>query len=295
VRSRTLLRIGLLILATAARTAGAQDCPGASIGVESRTEATAGPLITDGYNGGHPATSTASNGLANPGFNVSVSGTHTIDDGYFSSSTHAGGDLAITCCASNSALVRNKGHVTDCLVVGGVGGGGYLHIPIHLTGSALAEWSITPDYTPTPGAVFAGNQFSVGGTVFVGSQGAFCPTISFDINETRDIDQIVELVCPFSFGDSTKLDYRIDANSSLGYSANGSEASNLSATGNLSLLGVLQPAYVTDGFGTLLPTATISASSGFDYLHPVPEPSATAATAAMLATLAARRRFTASR
>jgi hypothetical protein len=50
----------------------------------------------------------------------------------------------------------------------------------------------------------------------------------------------------------------------------------------------LGPAYVTDDFGTVIPDATISAESGFDYLHPVPEPLATAE-AALLALGALRR------
>jgi hypothetical protein len=290
MRWRTLLQVGSWMLAATARTVHAQDCPGVTPVVESRTEATAGPLVVDGYHGGHPAMSTASSGLVQTGFNVSVSGLQSIDGGYFSSGTHAGGDLDITCCASNSAIVRNKGHVTDCLVVGGVGGTGFVHIPIHLAGSAIAEWSITPDYTPTPGAKYAGSQFGISGTVFVGSQGAFCTGANLQLYDTQAIDQTVELVCPFGFGDSTTLDYRTDANSSLGYAANGSSADNMSATGDLSLLGVLEPAYVTDGFGTVLPTATITASSGFDYLHPVPETDGDLAAAEAFALVLALRR-----
>ena len=99
---------------------------------------------------------------------------------------------------------------------------------------------------------------------------------------------------PFSFGASTRFEYVPNANSSLGNSANGSEG-KLSATGNLSVRAVLEAAYAVDGSGTLLPNTTISASSGFDYLHPVPAPGATAGGLAACVALSALRLLRASR
>jgi hypothetical protein len=292
--SRTLSLLAIALLSTTSPDASrAQDCPGVAIGADSKTTATAGPPTTDGPNAGHPATSTASNGLANPGFNVSVSGLLGVDGGYFDSSTHAGGDIDIHCCASDSAIVRTNGHVADCLLLAGYQGSGFLHVPVHITGSALAEWSISSEYQASPGAVFAGNQISVGCSVHVGQQPFACTGDYREYDADQSFDDTIELVAPFTFGASTEFEWLSSANSSIGYVANGSEGT-MSTTANLSVLGVLEPAYVVDGVGTPLPNATITASSGFDYLHPAPEPSAPAAasllTLALLSTARAGRR-----
>jgi hypothetical protein len=276
-------------LAASARTSQAQDCPGVAIGAQGTTTATAGPPMTDGPHGGHPATSSASSGASVPGFNVSAYGSLAVDNGYFESSTHAGGDLDITCCVSESAIVRNKGDVTDCLLMGGYnGGGGYLHIPVHVTGTAVAEWSTTSDYQPSPGAKFAGNQFGVSCYVVVGTKAFACTGGFLEADQDQSVDQIIELVFPFTFGASTMFEYVPTANSSLGYAANGSSG-KLSATGNLFVQAVLEAAYAVDGSGTPLPNTTIAASSGFDYFHPVPEASPSALAWAALASLAALR------
>ena len=48
--------------------------------------------------------------------------------------------------------------------------------------------------------------------------------------------------------------------------------------------------YVTDFSGNLIPNITVSATSGFDYLHPTPEPGAVGGLVAIGALVALRRR-----
>ena len=286
--SWTSLLLGIA-LTLSARIVQAQDCAGAAIGPDAKTTATVGPPTTDGPNGGHPALSSASNGLANPGFDVSASGGLAVDDGYFHSDTRAGGDVYITCCAGSSAIVRNDGHVSDCLVMGGYAdGGGFLHVPVHVTGSSLAEWSISSEYQASPGAKFAGNQVGVGCRIHVGQQLMSCTGGNLEFDVDQSVDARVELVFAFTFGAPTQLEILPTADSSIGYAANGSTGTMLT-TANLSVLGVLEPAYAVDGVGTPLPNTTITAASGFDYLHPVPEPGGLAASCAAAAALAARR------
>lgn len=58
----------------------------------------------------------------------------------------------------------------------------------------------------------------------------------------------------------------------------------------LQVQGQLLPIYVTDFGGNPLPGVSISATSGLDYLHPVPEPGAAVGAVAALAALVALHR-----
>jgi hypothetical protein len=110
--------------------------------------------------------------------------------------------------------------------------------------------------------------------------------------ENGAIDATVELVVPFTFGQSITFQIAPGASATVGYAANGDESS-MTGAATIDVAGELLPAYLTDEFDTPIPTATVTSDSGFDYLT-APEPSHGAA-CALVSLLALRRRATASR
>jgi hypothetical protein len=272
-----------LALWTSAAAAQCVDTPY----VRSYSQAAAGVPATDGPFIGHPAVSGLSRGTAQTGYNASAVSSLSIDVGYFLAITDVGGEMQIGAQASNDASARITGDVYDCLVMGGYQGSGQLHVPIRLSGVVSVSWTIGGNYQPSPGARFAEVGFTFLCLPSVGIQGVACddPALTFDADQ--GLDTTVELAFPFTFGAPIEFHFGPRMTAGVGYAANGSEG-QLSGTADVHMRGVLQPAYVTDLGGGALPDATISADSGFDYLHPVPEPGAAGAAAAALAALAAR-------
>jgi hypothetical protein len=285
-QSRVLLLLGISLLVVPARISRAQDCPTVTVGLQSETLAGA---TQDGPHGGDPAHSSASYQAVAPGLNVGTTGAVTIGFGGFVADAYAAGTMAIRASASNNGLARIRGDVADCLLVGGYAGAGVLHIPVHVTGGVIATWSTTPEYEPTPGAEFAGGVFGLSCLAGIGVQAISCTGDSFVWSDSAAVDDTLEFVLPIPFGTSVSLFTRTSLTASMGYSANGSEG-ELGATADASLVGALEPAYVVDDLGAPLPNATIAASSGFDYLHPTPEPAASLLEAAALAALVPLRR-----
>lgn len=113
------------------------------------------------------------------------------------------------------------------------------------------------------------------------------PDFIFDTSQT--IDTTAELVFPFNFGDPITIQFgpRVDTRFS---NANGT-GDLLQAIVDLQVQGQVLPIYVTDFLGNPLPSVSVSATSGFDYLHPVPEPDAPAGAVAAFAVLVALRRL----
>jgi hypothetical protein len=191
----------------------------------------------------------------------------------------------------NNANSFSNGDVFDCISVGGSTGPGRMHIPIRLRGDAFVSWTVTGAYVPPESLDPAGSQLTI--LCATGIPDCVDPSFVFDVSQP--IDTTVELVFQFNFGTPLYIQYGPRVSTGVGYAANGS-AGFLDGTATLDVEGVLLPAYVTDLAGTVLPGATISATSGFDYLHPVPEPGAAAYALAAFATLLTlRRRVTTSR
>jgi hypothetical protein len=225
-----------------------------------------------------------------PNFNVGVSAGVEIDNGYWRSTTEVGGEISISGQTSSGGSATITGDVYDCLVMGGGAGTGRLHVPVHLRGVVTVNWAVGGGYVGAPGTKFAGATFLLDCAPSLGFQLVPCddPSLTFDAAPLlQTIDENVELVFSFAFGSPIEFHYGPRLSAGLGYAANGSDGT-LVGEARIDLDGSLGPAYVTDDFGTVIPDATISAESGFDYLHPVPEPLATAE-AALLALGALRR------
>jgi hypothetical protein len=281
-----LFSIGLL--ASLATPTHAQDCTLAP-DVSSYSSTEIGPPDDDGPFSGHPARSSLSSGFTGDGYNVSGEAGLTMDQGWFATRVRVGGDLAIRPFASNGGGASTIGNVFDCLLIDGYQGGGRLHVPIRLTGGTLVSWTIGGVYVPPAGLDPAVARTTILCAANAGNTLLPCDDPSFVWDASAAIDTTVELVVPFTFGTGFALQYGPRASTAVGYAASGSEGF-LSGTAWLDLEGRLEPASVRDLGGNLLPDATITTLSGFDFLHPIPETDASASAIAALAALAARRR-----
>jgi hypothetical protein len=259
----------------------------------SYTEATAGPPVNSGSQSGHPAVSSASAGHTGTGYNMSANSGMAIDNGYFSYHGHTGGDVAIKPFGSDGAGAYSEGSVTDCLTFGGgYAGAARAHLPIALDGSAFISWSIGGAYVPpsTVDPAFARLTIACAAYAYGSMTLSSCDDPDFVIDASGGFDETVELVFQFTFGDPITIQYSPRGTTGVGYAANGSDGF-LQGTATFGITGVVQPMYVTDFGGNVLPDATVSATSGYDYFQPVPEPRgvALAAIAVLVAKRALRR------
>jgi hypothetical protein len=99
----------------------------------------------------------------------------------------------------------------------------------------------------------------------------------------------------FTFGQPVEFQVGPELSDTLADPGSGDAEATASLTGaaDVTLVGTLLPARITDAGGTALAGATLQASSGFDYLT-APEPSG-AWCAAAIALALLRQRVTASR
>jgi hypothetical protein len=295
MRTAPVLLLSVCVLATslvmAAGSAHGQSCPDPP-SARSFSRVCAGVCVDSGTQTGNPAESSRSDGYTNIGTNLGASAALTIDTGYFSTSTYVGGMMPITATASNDARANTTGDVFDCLTMEGSTGPAWLHVPIQVQGSSNVSWSIAGAYEPPPGFDVAGSTLSILCTASAEQQDLPCDDPTLAWTESDTIDTVVELVVPFTFGAPVTLHFGPRMISSMGYAANGGEGS-LEGMVDLAVDGLLLPAYVKDLGGSLLPAATVAAGSGFDYLHPAPEPDAAvgglAAVASVLGLAASRR------
>lgn len=278
----------LLWLVAVAPFAGVAQGQGCTPSVRSYSTAEAGPLTASGPFFGHPAITSISNGFQQTGYNVTASAALTIDESYFSTYAHVGGQINIYGTASNSGAARSTGDVYDCLVVDGYQGSGRVHVPVHVRGDTAIGYTIAGNYQGNAGS---SGSFVIACDASIGGQGIACPTTPFAFSVGEVVDTTIELVFTVPFGTPFQLHYGPRLTTALGYAANGSEGI-LTGNANVDLTGVLEPASVDDGFGTPLPNATITASSGVDYFHPVPEPASDVAAGSASFALAALRRRT---
>lgn len=293
---RSWLPLALSIAAFAAPAAAApgESCPAPPI-ITSYSEAYAGSTLDSGVQTGDPAVSSVLKGYVEPGggYSFEADSALTIDVSSFASTTHLGGFTTIT---PSGAQAFSLGQVTDCLTFDGYQGGARVHIPIELSGSAFVSWSSSDTYVPanTFDPAYARIMINCAAYSYGSSTASGCddPDLVFDANET--IATTAELVFSFSFGDPITIQFgpRVTA----GFTLARAGVDLMQATVNLQVQGQLLPIYVTDFGGSVLPDATVSATSGVDYLHPVPEPSESpAGSCATIAILVLRRRATASR
>jgi hypothetical protein len=254
-------------------------CP-APLEPHSFSEACTVPCQNSGSQAGHPAGSSASSGFGGEGYNFSSNSALTLDNGYFSSSTHTGGSTTIAKFNNNGAQSRSEGDVGDCLTFTGGVGGARAHIPITIQGEAFATYSIAGAYVPPSTIDPAYARFTM--------HCAPC-TSPYDViyDTSQAIDITVDLAFDFIFGVPLTIQYGPRVLTQVYYTANGSDSGFLQGTAELELEGLLLPMYVTDFSGVVLPTATVTATSGFDYVHPAPEPAAVPAELVAIAALVA--------
>jgi hypothetical protein len=289
--------LSLVALAEPAAAATDPNCPyGAS--VTSYSSACAGSCLdTESSPASHPAVSSVSNSYPDGyGYNLGASSALAIDVGYFGSATHVGGSMPILPASSFSATASSGADVFDCLTFSGYVGAGTAHIPIHLTGNTLISWSTTGGFTPTEGTNRPFSRLMVNcATYSYGTSTLIdCPDSDSIYQAGQDIDTTVELVFTFAFGDPTTIQFGPHLSAGLGYDANGGEGT-LQGMVDLDLEAQLLPMYVVVS-GGIIANPTVSAMSGFDYLHPAPEPGpAASALAALVALVTLRRSLTASR
>jgi hypothetical protein len=248
--------------------------------------------LDSGSQAGHPAASSVSKGGAFEGFNFSSNSALGFDNGWFSSSLHTGGSETIYPFSSNGAGSNVVGDTFDCLTVSGGVGTARLHIPVAIQGDAFVSWSIGGAYQVPDSIDPASSRLTMHcagyhyGSSSYGACGGEYDAI-YDVSQP--IDTTFEMVFQVNFDDPLTIQYGPRISSGVGYAASGSDGF-LEGTANLVLEAQLLPAYLTDFGGNVLPTPTIVATSGFDYLHPAPEPSDAAGVAAAILALGAIRR-----
>jgi hypothetical protein len=261
----------------------------------SRACAPTANCLDSGSQAGHPAVSSVSKGDGFEGFNFSADSALSFDNGWFASNLHTGGSETIYQFSSNGASSNVIGDAFDCLTVSGGVGTARLHIPVAIQGDAFVSWSVGGVYVPPPNIDMARSTLHMhcsGYHYGTSSYGACSEQYDAIYNVSQTIDTTFEMVFQVNFDDPLTIQYGPRISGGVGYAANGSDGA-LQGTADIFLEGQLLPAYLTDFGGNVLPTPTIVATSGFDYLHPVPEPdTAAAAAAAFLALAALRRRRT---
>jgi hypothetical protein len=238
--------------------------------------------VDSGVQSGSPAVSSRSNGLITDSYALTGDAAMTMDVDAFSAHVFAGGYTPMYINASNGIRGAGSGFYDDCLEFGGAAGSGRFHLPIHLTGSRTLIWDADSTWTGTDPLAGAGIDilcfaFPIGG----GGATPCAKPNALIFHEDGAIDVTVEVVVPFEFGQSVTFQFDPGVNASVGYAANGDE-SFMTAQATIDVAGALLPAYVTDEFGTTIPGATVTSSSGFDYLLPEPSEAAVAALGALV-------------
>jgi len=283
-----------LVLSIAGFAAPAAAAPGAScpyppsVTSESGVTANVGYSLDSGTQTGHPAKSSVLKAYMEPiGYNAEADSALSIDVQYFTSITHIGGFTK----DPSGGGGESTGYVFDCLTFGGYPGSGQAHIPIELSGSAFVSWASSGIYVPANifDPAYARIMISCSAYSFGTSTPGACYDRDFIFDTSQTIDTTAELVISFNFGDPVTIQFGPRVNA--GYSYVHGTADELQFMVDLQVQGQLLPMYVTDFGGNPLPNVTLSATSGFDYLHPVPEPDAPAGAVAAFAVLVALRRL----
>jgi MYXO-CTERM domain-containing protein len=273
-----MLRFGpLLLLAwSALATPAGATCPYPPE-VSTRTTATVVSQISSGPQYGHPARSQASVLDAVEGINVYASGVMVIDNGGFSAFSHAGGNLTIHEFSSLGGGANSLGVITDCLTFSGTTGTARAHIPIALTGDAAISWSIGGSYMPPETLDPASARLTI--NCAAASYDPFtisgCDDFDLVIDASADVDQTIELVFQFTFDVPITIQLSAIVGTGVGYAANGSPGA-LAGAATFDVAGTTLPMYITDIFAGGNPEVTLSATSGYDWFHPTPEPGGTA-------------------
>ncbi len=283
----------LCLVASGAHAGGEPDpnCPYGALVASYSSACTDSCLNADSSPGSHPAVSSASSSFPiGYGYNLGASSTLGIDVGYFGSATHVGGSMLILPASSFSATASSGADVFDCLTFSGYVGAGTAHIPIHLTGHTLISWSTDGAFIPSEGTNRTFSRLIIGCAAYSYGTSTLidCPNSDSTFQVGQDIDTTVELVFAFTFGDPTTIQFGPHLSAGLGYGSNGGEGT-LQGMVDLDLEAELLPMYVVAS-GSIIPNATVSAMSGFDYLHPTPEPRAATSAAVALAALVTLRR-----
>lgn len=278
--------VALLAAVLAAAGARAQTC---SPYVRSWSQVCGGGLCVEGSIPlfGHPAVTSRSAGFFVPdGYNLGATAAMAIDNGGFDARAYGGGYTEIT-LTSNGLGGKTSGIISDCGTVSGGSGSGYVHLPIHVTGSTSMGWTIVGTYQVTAGNEPAGSSFDLlCGVAPLGSSTSIpCDASHFAWLVGESIDEELELVFAFTFGQPFSFLIQPALNAGIGYAANGGEGL-LQGFAQLSLVGSLGPVSFTDLSGTPLPGASMTSASGYDYGNPVPEPAAAACAASALGALA---------
>ncbi len=277
-----------------AASARAQDCGFVPNAFSSSSVRFGSDVRSSGDIAGRPAVSSRSFSFISEGaYNVGTEAAFSTDADAFDGSTSVGGSITIDPIYARGTGGTAAGIWRDCVTIGGHVGDGQLHIPIDLDGVRTISWSIGGAYVPPQGSVPIGRAlayvFCTAFTVGAVSPDT-CPDFTFEWLDAGAIDETVLLIAPFTFG--APLDLRIDSTVSvgLGYSTPTGETGTLTGSAAIDLAGTLRAATVTDGNGTPIAGATVTAESGFDYLN-APEPSAALAAFVALASLRGRQAF----
>lgn len=201
-------------------------------------------------------------------YNYGVSAALIQDFGFFDLAVRTGGSTDILEFSVLGGSTDVSGDRRDCLTFAGGSGSGLAHLPIRLAGGVSIEWSFGGAYVPPGGsAPPAEVQLQILCVVRNLGSPTFGTCNDFDLrwSASEAIDATFELVFPFTFGAPITLLLQTDGYSRLIYSSTGSTGS-LDGFAEAGLRGELQPLYVTDLGGSPLPGATLTATSGFDYL-----------------------------
>ena len=226
---------------------------------------------------GNPASSSISRGFAIPGFvGLGVNSGMTIDEGLWRGEASVGGFINKSGQGAVAYSGKTAGAVFDNLMIPV---GAFLVLPIHVTGSVVAEASAPsnlPQGTTFGASVTLGFTCQVNG--FENGQylpGSSCAPQQLNFTSDQAVDQIIQLTIPFVAGQEFTLGFGPSITANLGM---GSTASSgpffLSgrAAGDFLNTGVLEAAQVLDANGNLLSNVPIVAESGFNFNSPPGEP-----------------------
>lgn len=240
---------------------------------------------------GSPAVSSLSHDFAEPTVqNFGLDAALTMDVGSFDATAQASGFTEIFATYNRGATASASGTFSDCATAGGYSGAGVLHIPIHLTGSRTLSYSASGTYVPPESKPpsFAQLRIRCAAATVGSGLSTPCDDPSFLWIDSGEIDNTVELVFGFTFGQPVLFQFGPQLLATTGYAANG-DTGSLTGSTDVHLAGTLLPAYITDPGGSPLAGATLRADSGFDYLT-APEPGGAWAAAAIALALLRRTR-----
>jgi hypothetical protein len=182
--------------------------------------------------------------------------------------------------SSQSYSGRSFGNIFDTVTAGAGGGPGFLRVPLHIVGSSSISWQNGLGITQL-GISCTSNE--PGSFVPLGP----CTGAAFTFTGNEALDTIVNVDVPILLGTPVELRVSATVFATTGHEFGSSVPFTGAAEASFSTLA-FAGATVLDAGHAPIPGASIVSESGFSY---APEPSASAAAVAALATLAIAARL----